>query len=80
MSLIHQYEFIFTWLTWSHYHGQETALSNSAIGPIIQFLNQSLPQPGIELDVTRYPNPFFGVANSTFIDSAAESLRIVGAY
>ena len=60
--------------------GQETALSNSTIGPVIQFLNQSLPQPGIELDVARYPNPFFGVANSTFTDSAAESLRIVGAY
>lgn len=60
-------------------HRKKAALSSSVIGPVVQFLNESLPQPGIELDVTRYPNPFLGVASSTFIDSARESLKFAGA-
>ena len=40
-------------------------------------MNASIPQPGVELDVTRYPNPFFGVANGTFIDSAQRVLSLV---
>jgi lysophospholipase len=40
-------------------------------------MNQSLPQPGIELDVVHLPNPFFGVASSTFIDSTEEDLILV---
>lgn len=52
-------------------------MANSIIGPIVQFMNQSLPQPGIELDVVHLPNPFFGLASSTFIDSAEEDLILV---
>lgn len=40
-------------------------------------MNQVIPQPGIELDITRYPNPFFGVNNGTFIDSERETLKLV---
>jgi lysophospholipase len=52
-------------------------LANSIVGPIIQFLNASIPQPGVELDVVRYPNPFFGVAKHTFIDSSQTVLSMV---
>lgn len=61
----------------AHDWTQAAALANSTIGPIIQFMNQSLPQPGIELDVVRVPNPFFGISNSTFIDSTQEVLFLV---
>ena len=40
-------------------------------------MNATLPQPGVELDVSRYPNPFFGVANTTFIDSSQTVLSMV---
>ena len=50
---------------------------NSTVGPVIEFLNESIPQPGVELDVVRYPNPFFGVANGTFIDSSHTVLTLV---
>lgn len=56
---------------------QAAALDNSTIGPVIEFLNQSVPQPGIELDVTLYPNPFFGVNNGTFSDSGKQFLSLV---
>ena len=44
---------------------------------MIQFMNASMPQPGVELDVVRYPNPFFGIANSTFTDSSQPVLSLV---
>ena len=58
-------------------HIQAAALATSIVGPIIEFLNASIPQPGVELDVALYPNPFFGVANGTFIDSSETALRLV---
>ncbi|KDQ57439.1 hypothetical protein JAAARDRAFT_58053 [Jaapia argillacea MUCL 33604] len=53
------------------------ALLNSTVGPIIEALNSSTPEPGIELDVSLYPNPFFGVANQTYIDTNQEYLSLV---
>jgi len=40
-------------------------------------MNATLPQPGVELDVCRYPNPFHGVAKDTFIDSSQTVLNMV---
>jgi hypothetical protein len=40
-------------------------------------MNATLPQPGIELDVCRFPNPFRGVAEDTFIDSSQTVLSMV---
>jgi len=40
-------------------------------------MNATIPQPGVELDVSRYPNPFFGVANGTFVDSSQPVLTMV---
>jgi lysophospholipase len=40
-------------------------------------MNATLPQPGVELDVCRYPNPFYGVAKNTFIDSSQTVLHMV---
>ena len=58
-------------------HIQAAELATSIVGPIIGFLNASIPQPGVELDVALYPNPFFGVANGTFIDSSETALKLV---
>lgn len=45
-------------------------LLQSSIGPLISVINSTFKQPGkVELDLTYYPNPFFGVQNGTFIDS-----------
>jgi lysophospholipase len=52
-------------------------LASSSIGPIIQFMNGTLPQSGVELDVCRYPNPFHGLAKNTFIDSSQTVLSMV---
>ena len=52
-------------------------MANSTVGPVIQFMNASIPQPGVELDIVRYPNPFFGIANRTFIDSSQTVLSMV---
>ena len=46
------------------------------VGPVIQFINESFPQPVVELDVVPIPNPFFGVANGTFIDSSRSVLSM----
>jgi len=40
-------------------------------------MNATLPQPGVELDVCRFPNPFQGVAKDTFIDSSQTVLSMV---
>lgn len=57
----------------------QTAAIDSAgeIGPVIELMNATIPQPGVELDVARYPNPFIGVANDSFIDSAQTVLSFV---
>ncbi|KII94539.1 hypothetical protein PLICRDRAFT_33337 [Plicaturopsis crispa FD-325 SS-3] len=54
-----------------------TAFLNSTVGPIVAALEAAIPQSGVELDVARYPNPFFGVANGTFPDSGQEFLALV---
>ena len=52
-------------------------MPNSIVGPMVQLMNASIPQPGVELDVVQYPNPFFGIAEGTFIDSSQTVLRMV---
>jgi len=56
----------------------QTAAIDSAgeIGPVIELMNATIPQPGVELDVARYPNPFIGT-NDSFIDSAQTVLSFV---
>lgn len=53
------------------------SLLNSTAGPFFTLLNQSIPQANVELDVSLYPNPFYGVANGTYIDSTQEYLQLV---
>jgi len=36
-----------------------------------------LPEPKVEYDVASWPNPFYGVAPATFIDSAQTNLNLV---
>jgi lysophospholipase len=36
-----------------------------------------MPEPMVEYDVASWPNPFFGVAPDTFIDSAQTNLNMV---
>jgi lysophospholipase len=57
----------------------QTAAIDSAgeIGPVIELMNATIPQSGVELDVARYPNPFIGVAKDSFIDSAQTVLSFV---
>lgn len=54
-------------------------LLSSSIGPVISLLNSTLPEDDsvVELDVTMIPNPFFGVANTTFPQSNQTFLRLV---
>lgn len=49
----------------------------SFFGPEISLINSLLPEPGIELDVASWPNPFYGVAPGTFISSNQTDLRLV---
>ncbi|THH03849.1 hypothetical protein EW145_g5959 [Phellinidium pouzarii] len=53
-------------------------LLGSSVGPLLELINSSFSQPGsVELDVSIYPNPFFGVAPDTFIDSKQEFISLV---
>ena len=57
---------------------QASALASSPVGPLFALLNESLPQSSsIELDLSLYPNAFFGVSPETFIDSDQEFLGLV---
>lgn len=56
---------------------QASALADSTIGPLFQLIEESFSQPDIRLDVVRYPNAFFGVQNTTFLDSAKDTLSFV---
>ena len=49
----------------------------STFGPELSVLNSLLPEPGIELDIASWPNPFYGVAPDTFISSNQVDLRLV---
>ena len=39
-----------------------------------------MPEPGIEIDVASWPNPFYGVAPDTFISSNQSDLRLVDGF
>lgn len=56
---------------------QATSVASSEIGPLIAALNQFFPEPNVELDSAAVPNPFFGVAPKTFIDSNQTLLALV---
>lgn len=47
------------------------------MGPIVELIEELIPQPGLELDVSLVPNPFFGVAPSTFLDTNETLLSLV---
>ena len=50
-------------------------LLSSTAGPAISLINSTFKQSNnIELDLSYYPNPFFGVQNGTFLDSNQEFL------
>jgi lysophospholipase len=36
-----------------------------------------LPEPKVEYDVASWPNPFYGIAPDTFIDSTQTNLNLV---
>jgi lysophospholipase len=36
-----------------------------------------LPEPRVEYDIASWPNPFYGVAPETFIDTAQTNLNLV---
>ncbi|KAI0759249.1 lysophospholipase [Trametes elegans] len=55
----------------------DAALLAGPVGPIISGLRNSFSQPGIRLDSAQVPNPFFGVAPDTYVDSASKLLSLV---
>jgi lysophospholipase len=61
----------------AHVLSQTTGFANTSIAPVIAFLNATYPQPGVELDTAQIPNPFLGVANTTFIASNQEILNLI---
>ncbi|KAG2142746.1 lysophospholipase [Suillus bovinus] len=50
---------------------------NSEFGSIIDLMASLMPEPQVEYDVASWPNPFYGVAPDTFIDSAQTNLNMV---
>ncbi|KAG1766918.1 lysophospholipase catalytic domain-containing protein [Suillus placidus] len=50
---------------------------NSSFGPILALMASLMPEPKVEYDVASWPNPFYGVAPKTFIDSAQTNLNMV---
>ncbi|KAH7921091.1 hypothetical protein BV22DRAFT_1020027 [Leucogyrophana mollusca] len=54
-----------------------TDILNSTLGPELSLIESILPQTGVELDVASWPNPFYGVAPDTFIDSNQKNLNLV---
>ncbi|KAG0700944.1 lysophospholipase catalytic domain-containing protein [Suillus ampliporus] len=64
--------------------GSSSGLFNTAnstldttYGPILSLMESLLPEPKVEYDVASWPNPFYGVAPTTFIDSAQTNLNMV---
>lgn len=49
----------------------------SFFGPEITVFNSLLPEPGVELDVASWPNPFYGIAPETFISFDQMDLSLV---
>ncbi|KAH9952001.1 lysophospholipase [Amylocystis lapponica] len=54
-----------------------TSIQNSSIGPILEILEDLIPESGIELDTAAVPNPFFGLSPETYIDSTEQYLSLV---
>ncbi|KAH7910312.1 lysophospholipase catalytic domain-containing protein [Hygrophoropsis aurantiaca] len=54
-----------------------TNILNSTLGPILSVIDSLLPQSDVELDVASWPNPFYGIAPDTFIDSNQKNLNLV---
>ena len=52
-------------------------MAASPIGPIIEGINEVMPQSGIRLDSAQIPNPFIGVAANTFPDTNSALLTLV---
>lgn len=44
---------------------------------MLDFIRAKFPQDGIELETAAIPNPFFGHANNTFVDSGEHILRLI---
>ncbi|EMD38655.1 hypothetical protein CERSUDRAFT_153657, partial [Gelatoporia subvermispora B] len=53
------------------------AFLSSPVGPVIELMQALVPEPGVELDVALVPNPFFGVAPETFLDTNETLLSLV---
>lgn len=49
----------------------------SVFRDVISLIDDLLPEPGIELDIASWPNPFYGVASKTFVSSNQKDLRLV---
>ncbi|KAG0693091.1 lysophospholipase catalytic domain-containing protein [Suillus ampliporus] len=59
------------------YNTSESTLENSSIYPIIEALNNTLPQTNVVLDGTLFPNSFHGPATEgTFIDAGETSIAM----
>ncbi|KAG1736436.1 lysophospholipase catalytic domain-containing protein [Suillus paluster] len=50
---------------------------STTYGPILSLMESILPEAKVEYDVASWPNPFYGVAPDTFIDSAQTNLNMV---
>ncbi|KAI0633190.1 lysophospholipase [Trametes polyzona] len=62
------------------FNGQNTsadALAHSAIGPIIEALEQVTPQQGLRRDSALLPNPFHGLSPDTYVDTNTAVLSLV---
>jgi len=44
---------------------------------VLSLLASLLPESQVEYDIASWPNPFYGVAPDTFIDSAQTNLNLV---
>jgi lysophospholipase len=50
---------------------------NSTYGPMLSLLADLMPEPDVEYDIASWPNPFYGIAPDTFINSAQTNLNMV---
>ncbi|OSX65636.1 hypothetical protein POSPLADRAFT_1134437 [Postia placenta MAD-698-R-SB12] len=58
-------------------YNTSVTLAASPIAAVLELLTDLIPESGIELDVSLVPNPFYGVAPSTYIDSKETLLQLV---
>ena len=50
---------------------------DTLVAPIVGLLSTFFPQPGVDPVAAAVPNPFFGLAPKTYIDSNQTLLRVV---